>query len=572
MPAPVDRRLTRESSAARRQLLSAGLLAAVDAGLIVAQAVLLATIIARAAQRGVRLGVVRPELVALGAVLAARGLLHAGFELSGRIGATRVMSELRRRFIDHLLIDSPGARPGDLATGEIVASTVGGVDALETYFAGYLPQLMLAGIVPPVVLAFIAVVNPLLAGLLAATVPLLIGFMILIGKGTQAQTRKRHGALALLSAHFLDVVSGLQTLRSYRREHAQQTALQQVGERYRRETMATLRIAFMSALVLELCAMLGTALAAATIGVALCAGALSLQAGLVVLLLAPELYAPLREVGQQFHAGADASAAAERIFAALDHNPAANRPRHDTARPLPDPRRQPIRFTNVSYSYAQDGDVTLDGVDLVLEPGQTTLLTGASGAGKSTLARLLLGFATPTSGRITCGATDIAAVGREHWQANLAWLPQHPTLFAGTIAENLRLGAPDAGEASLRQALRAAGAETFIDSLPAGIDTPIGETGRRLSAGQAQRIALARAVLQDAAVLILDEPTAHLDARTAADLVPILRRLIADRTVLLIAHDHRLQALADQSAVLAAGRVTSRTSPQGASEAVGLAA
>jgi thiol reductant ABC exporter CydD subunit len=568
----VDRRLTRESSAARRQLLIAGLLGAVDAGLIVAQAVLLATIIARAAQHGVRLGAVRSELVALAAVLAARALLHAAFELSGRIGATRVMSELRRRLIDHLLIDSPGARPGELRTGELVASAVGGVDALETYFAGYLPQLMLAGIVPPVVLAWIAVIDPLLAGLLAATVPLLIGFMILIGKGTQAQTRRRHGALALLSAHFLDVVSGLQTLRSYRREHAQQATLQQVGERYRRETMATLRIAFMSALVLELCAMLGTALAAVTIGLALCAGALSLQAGLVVLLLAPELYGPLREVGQQFHAGADASAAAERIFAALDQTPAVNRhPRSDPGRPLPDPRRQPIRFTNVGFGYGQDG-LILDGLDLSLAAGQTTLLTGASGAGKSTLARLLLGFDAPTSGQITCGESDLATMGREQWQANIAWLPQHPTLFAGTIAENLRLGTPDADEASVRQALHAAGAESFIDSLPAGIDTPIGETGRRLSAGQAQRIALARALLQDAAVLILDEPTAHLDARTAADLVPILRRLIADRTVLLIAHDHRLQALADQSAVLAAGRVTSRTSPQWAGEAVGLAA
>lgn len=571
MPAPVDRRLTRESSAARGQLLIAGVLSAVDAGLIVAQAVLLATIIARAAQHGVRLGVVRSELIALAAVLTGRALLHAGFELSGRIGATRVMSELRRRLIDRLLIESPGARPGALATGELVTSAVGGVDALETYFAGYLPQLMLAGIVPPVVLAWIAFVDPLLAGLLAATVPLLIGFMILIGKGTQAQASRRHGALALLSAHFLDVVSGLQTLRSYRREHAQQETLERVGERYRRETMATLRIAFMSALVLELCAMLGTALVAATIGVALCAGALSLQAGLVVLLLAPELYGPLREVGQQFHAGADASAAAERIISALDHTPATRAPHPDSARPLPDPRREPIRFADVGYGYAADAPV-LDGVNLVLAPGETTLVTGASGAGKSTLARLLLGFAAPTSGRITCGATDLADLDREQWQATVAWLPQHPTLFAGTIADNLRLGAPGATDSRLREALHAAGADRFIDRLPTGIDTPIGETGRRLSAGQGQRIALARALLQDTPVLVLDEPTAHLDDRTTAELLPLLRRLTEDRTVLLIAHDHRLQALADQTAGLTAGRVTCTASPEWIDQAVGLAA
>ena len=572
MAGPIDRRLARETRAASRHLRLAGLLGLLEAGLIVAQAALLGTVIARAALHGVALSALRGELIALGAVLLARAIVRSGFELSGRLGATRVMSELRGRVIERLLIAAPGTTVEGLRTGDLAASAVGGVDALEAYFAGYLPQLILAGIVPVAVLAWTVTLDPVAAGILAATIPVLIGFMILIGKGTQAQTRRRHGALALLSAHFLDVVGGLETLRSFRREAAQSETLARVGERYRQETMRTLRIAFMSALVLELCAMIGTALVAATIGIELCAGGLSLAAGLTVLLLAPEMYGPLREVGQQFHAGADASAAAERIFAVLDTTaPPAVTSVPSTAT-VPNPARSPIRLAGVGYSYPGERGSVLEGIDLVLEPSTTTLLRGASGEGKSTIARLLLGFDQPSTGSVRCDGVDLRGVDRERWQERIAWLPQRPTLFTGTVLDNVALGAPDAGEAEVRAALQAMGAERFVASLPAGLNTVLGEGGRRLSAGQRQRIALARAFLRDAPLLILDEPTTHLDAATAADLAPALARLLAGRTALVIVHDDLLNALADRTVILRGGQITDPVAVPAAPVAVELAA
>src|SRR5664279_3612459 len=397
------------------------------------------------------------------------------------------MSELRARLSRHLLLDSPAGHDGEERTGELAACAVQGVDALQAYFAGYLPQLVLAAFVPLAVLAWATSVDPLSAGILALTIPILILFMILIGQGARVQTRRRWRALSLLSAHFLDVVRGLPTLRAHRREAAQARILADVGERYRAETMATLRVAFLSALVLELCAMIGTALVAATIGVQLVQGTLGLRAGLTVLLLAPELYAPLRMVGQQFHAGADASTASELIFKAIDsqstlaHPPAARR----AALPAPDPGLAPVRFQAVGYEYPQRPGPVLAGVELVLEPGRIAALVGPSGAGKSTIARLLMRLADPTEGRITCAGVDLRELDPEHWRARIAWVPQRPTLFAGTIAENIALYAPRAARGRIERAAAAANASEFIRPLPHGLDTLVGEGARRLSAGQA---------------------------------------------------------------------------------------
>ena len=460
MAAPVDQRLLRESAAARTHLALIAGLGVLQAGLILAQAGLLGYVIAESATHGVALATLQGPLIALAAVLAGRALVSAGFELTGRLGAARVMSELRGRLVDHLLVLAPGRRARNMRTGELAASAVQGVDALEAYFAGYLPQLMLASVVPVVVLVYAAILDPVTSVILAITIPILIMFMILIGKGTQAKTRRRLGALGLLSAHFLDVVRGLETLRAYRREHVQEQVLSDVGERYRQETMATLRIAFMSALVLELCAMIGIALVAATIGVQLAGGHLTLQAGLTVLLLAPELYAPLREVGQQFHASADGVAAYERIFDTMQGQPGV--PHASDPRPLPDPRRHTVRFESVAFAYPDRPGSVLDDVTLELEPGSVTALVGPSGSGKSTLARLLMRFDDPVAGRVSCGGVDIREVDVDDWRGRIAWVPQQPTLFTGTVAENVRLGARDADAAQLAAALEAAGADELV--------------------------------------------------------------------------------------------------------------
>ncbi|HSO98075.1 MAG TPA: thiol reductant ABC exporter subunit CydD [Solirubrobacteraceae bacterium] len=561
MPTPVDRHLVRESRAARCHLAAAAILGAVEAGLIVAQAVLLATVIARAALAGAGIVALEGDMIALGVVLAARALVSAAFELSGRLGASRVMSELRGRLVSHLLLAAPGQRPHDVRTGELAAGAVQGVDALEAYFAGYLPQLMLASTVPVVVLVWVTRVDAVAAGILALTVPILFAFMVLIGKGTKAQTRKRLGALELLSAHFLDVVRGLPTLRAYRRERFQEQVLADVGEQYRRETMGTLRIAFLSALVLELCAMLGTAVVAATIGVQLVGGALTLQAGLTVLLLVPELYAPLRQVGQQFHASADGSAAAERIFATLETRPALAAPANPL--PAPDPRSHAIELRGVSYEYPGRPGLALDSVDLELPPGSFTALVGASGSGKSTLARLLARLADPTDGAILCGGVDLRELDLDAWRARVAWVPQHPTLFTGTVAENVALAAPHASAAEVQAAIEATNLGEVIASLPNGIETRIGEAGRRLSAGQRQRIALARAFLQDAALLIVDEPTAHLDRDNAVAVGEAIECLARGRTTLLIVHDQSLAARAERILRIHAGAIGARaTTPE----------
>jgi thiol reductant ABC exporter CydD subunit len=520
---------------------------------VVAQAALLADVIARGATGHVSLAQLRTPLLALAGVIVVRALLAGGFELSGRLGAVRVMSELRGRLARRMLVERPGRAPAE-RTGELAASAVQGVDSLECYFAGYLPAMMLASFVPVAVLVWVTPIDPAAALILAITIPVLIVFMILIGKGAQARTRSRWQALSLLSSHFLDVVRGLETLRAHRRDSAQSETLAVVGERYRRETMATLRLAFMSALVLELCAMLGTALVAATIGVQLTGGHLTLKAGLTVLLLAPELYAPLRAVGQQYHASADGLAAAERLLDLLDE-PLPTTAAIDTAPHLPDPSAWPLRFESVSYEYPGRAGVVLADLDLQITPGEFVALVGPSGAGKTTVAALALRLAEPTAGRICCGAVDLASVTPDQWQRQVAWVPQNAKLFAGTIAQNIALADHDAARAAIEAAAHEAGLDDLLASLPDGLDTVIGDGGRRLSAGQRRRVALARAFLRDAALVVLDEPTANLDAASALEIGEAIERLARGRTTLLIAHDPRLAHRADRLVEMAGGRV-----------------
>jgi thiol reductant ABC exporter CydD subunit len=565
--ARIDRRLLRESRAARSQLWLAAGLGVAMAATVVAQAALLAHVIASAAMHHTALALaatgmpatgrhppasVTGSLVALAAVVVARALLAGAFEASGRIGATRVMSELRGRLAEQLLVRSPVSRVED-RTGELAAAAVQGVDALEAYFAGYLPQLVLAAAVPAAILLWVVPVDAIAAGVLALTIPLLIVFMILVGGGARARARSRWRALALLSGHFLDVVRGLATLRAFRREAAQAETIERVSERYRVETMGTLRVAFLSALVLELCAMIGTALVAVTIGLQLDGGHLSLQAGLTVLLLAPELYGPVRAVGQQFHASTDGMAAAERIFAVLDAPPALAAPSSGGGG-VPDPALEPLRFEAVSFAYPDRSALVLNGLELELEPGRATALVGPSGVGKSTVAALALRLADPTAGRVSCGGRDLREIAPEAWRERVAWVPQRTRLFAGTIAQNIALAVPDAARERISAAAHAAGLEELLGELADGLETRVGEGGRGLSAGQAQRVGLARAFLRDASLVVLDEPTAHLDADTAAAVGDAIARLAEGRTTLLIAHDARLAAGAERTVTLEHGR------------------
>ncbi len=557
----IQRELRRRSGAARRHLGWTVALGLVATALIAAQALLLAHVIATVFLGGASLADVQGELVALAAVALARGAVAAGFESAGQLGAARVMSELRHDLVGHVLVARPGGLAGE-HSGELAAAAVQGVDALEAYFARYLPQLVLAALVP---VALLAVAFPLdweSALILAATLPLIPLFMWLVGRLAERSTRARWRTLAALSAHFLDVVEGLAALRANGRAAAQAGTIAQASDAYRRETMATLRVAFLSSLVLELLAMLGTALVAATVGVQLVDGSLQLEAGLTVLLLAPEVYLPLRQVGAQFHASADGLAAAERILEVLDAPAAVAAP----AAPLapPDPRRAAVRLEEVTLSYPGRGEPALDRVSLTLEPGESVALVGASGAGKTTLASLLLRLADPDAGRLACAGIDLRATDPAAWRRHVAWVPQRPTMFAGTVADNIRLADPGASDERVRAAAAAAGALGVVDALPRGFATAIGEGGRALSMGQAQRIALARAFLRDAPLLILDEPTAHLDEDAAAAAGAAIERLLPGRTALLIVHRPALAAVADRVVRLEAGRIVPAAAPAGA--------
>ena len=557
----LDPRLLRRTRAARPLLavdVAAGVLVA---GCVVVQATLLARVVA-GAFAGEGLAELRAPLAGLALAFAARGALAWGMDLAGRRAAASILSELRLELTARRM----GAHAtSTVAAGEVAATAVQGVDALEAHFARHLPQVVLAALVPPAILAWVALIDLESAALLALTVPLVPVFMWLIGRATEEASHARVQALHALSSQFLDVVRGLPTLRALNAASAHGARLARTGEQYRATTIETLRLAFLSGSVLELAATLGVALVAVTAGVRLVGGDLGLQTGLTVLVLAPEVYLPLRRLGAEFHASADGLAVADRLFALLDA-PAPPRAPHATAPPrrLPSPAEAAVRLERVSFAYPARPGLVLDRLDLELTPAETVALVGESGAGKSTVAALVLGFLAPTAGRVTAGGVDLAGGDLEAWRRQIAWVPQRPALLRATLADNIRLGDPGASEAAVRRAAALAGADVVAAALPGGYATVLGDGGRAVSLGERRRIGLARALLRDAPLLVLDEPTADLDAASVATVAAAVRDLSGSRTVLAIAHRPELVAHADRIVRLTHGAVAAEPERVGA--------
>ncbi|MGW7435901.1 thiol reductant ABC exporter subunit CydD [Streptomyces sp. NPDC054849] len=538
---PIDPRLLRYARSTRLFLGAVVALGLAGAGLVVGQAMLIAEIVVGAFEKGLGGEALRTPLLLLAAVALGRGLTAWLTDLAAHRASAAVKSELRGRLLDRAAELGPTRLTGQ-KTGSLVSLATRGVDALDDYFSRYLPQLGLSVVVPVAVLARIVTEDWVSAAIIVVTLPLIPVFMVLIGMATQSRMDRQWRLLSQLSGHFLDVVAGLPTLKVFGRAKAQAESIRKITDDYRRATMRTLRIAFLSSFALELLATLSVALVAVTIGMRLVHGELDLYTGLVILILAPEAYLPLRQVGAQYHAAAEGLAAAEEIFEILE-TPAAG-PAGTAELPVGAPLR--IEIDGVAVRYEGRGEDSPRPVSLTVGAGECVALTGPSGAGKSTLLQVLLGFVTPTAGRVRIAGVDLAELSPAHWRERVAWVPQRPHLFAGTIAENVRLARRGASDTEVAAALRDAGAWEFVAALPRGAQTLLGEGGVGLSAGQRQRLALARAFLADRPVLLLDEPTAALDGETEAAVVEAVRRLSAGRTVLLVVHRPALLAGADR--------------------------
>ncbi|WP_405005281.1 thiol reductant ABC exporter subunit CydD [Kitasatospora purpeofusca] len=581
---PAERRLRREIPALRRHLTMSTVLALLGAGLVLGQAELLAGLLADGfAGRGRWTG----PLVALGAVLALRALLAWARGALAQRAAAATKRDLRDRLTAHLRDTGP-RRLAAGRHGETATLLTRGLDALDPYLTGYLPTMAATAVVPLVVVVRLGLADWTSALIVVITLPLIPVFGALVGLHTAQRTARQWRLLARLGGHFLDVVAGLPTLRAFGRERHQTRVVREMADAHRRATMRTLRVAFLSSLVLETVATLSVALVAVPVGLRLLDGALDLRTALVVLFLAPEAYLPLRAAGAAFHDSAEGIAVTERVFALLDDaddtndrngTTDADPATAPTARLLvkapapatvPEARTARLVLDGVTVHHPDRAEPALADVSLTVHPGEHLALVGPSGAGKSTLLALLLGFVTPGAGRVLVDGTDLAALDPDAWLAQVAWVPQRPHLFATSVADNIRLGRPDATDAEVRAAARAACADGFIAALPQGYDTVLGEHGAGLSAGQRQRTALARAFLKDAPVLLLDEPTAHLDPESEAAVTRATAELMRGRTAIVVAHRTGLLPHADRILTVRAGTVGPAPSRPAAADLGGL--
>ena len=488
------------------------------------------------------------------ALFTLRAILAWGSSISAKTIAVQIKGRVRKMLLDKLEELGPAYLQGE-QSGEISNTVVEGVEALDAYFSQYLPQLVLSALVPLTILLFVFPMDLLSGFVMLVTAPLIPYFMYLIGSQAKIITDRQYGTLSRLAAGFLDSLQGLKTLKLYNQAKAQTEKIRQTSDQYRKTTMKVLQVTFMSALVLELLATLSTAVVAVEIGLRLLYFRVSLEQALFLLIIAPEFYIPLRQLGLRFHAGMEGQSAAERIFQILDKEPLVERSRHYVRYKTTPTEFQELAFNNVSFSYPGERGNALKKISFQINRGEQIALVGASGAGKSTLANLLLGFFPPGEGELIIDGIDLTDLDLKEWRKGIAWVPQKPNLFQDTIAANIRLAQPGASDGAVAAAASAAHLSEFIEALPEGYQTRIGEGGARLSGGQAQRLALARAFLKNAPILLLDEPTSQLDPVTESQLADSTRALMAGRTVITIAHRLNTVFQADRIIVLQKGEI-----------------
>ncbi|WP_197722335.1 thiol reductant ABC exporter subunit CydD [Actinomyces viscosus] len=553
---PLDPRLMRYARSARRYIAATAVTGMITAVLVVAQAFLISGAVSAVISDGAGPATVKGLVVALGGVVVARALVVLLQELHAHRSATGTIIELRRLVLEHAA--RLGPRWQALRGAGTATLLTRGLDDLEPYFTRYLPQLVLAATVTPATVLVLITQDWPAAVAVVCTLPLIPIFMILIGRMTQSVSQERLETMQVLGDQVLDLISGLPTLKALGREQGPAARVRALGRAYRRTTMSTLRIAFLSGAVLEFITTLSVAIIAVEIGFRLVAGRMDLFTGLLVLMVAPEVYQPLRQVGFQFHASANGVAAAESVFEVLE-TPV---PERGTL-PAPDLRTAAIELEAVSVSAR--GAWAPAGLSATIRPGGLVALIGPSGAGKTTTTQVLLGLLPADRGRVRVvplgepdDAVDLSEIDPTTWWEQIAWVPQRPTITPGTVLDNvLPTTAPDALEAgtapesvtdSVEEAARATGFDEVVAALPQGWQTVVGSGGVGLSVGQRQRLALTRALCSTAPLVVMDEPTAHLDAASEAHVLTAVRALHASgRTVVVIAHRPALIALAEQT-------------------------
>ncbi|MGO9342488.1 MAG: thiol reductant ABC exporter subunit CydD [Acidimicrobiales bacterium] len=554
---PVDGRLLRELVSARNAIASSVVVGLVATAAVLVQAIALATLLTGAMDGMTR----HHEMVAfvwLAVGAAVRGSCALAGELFGRLGAASAKADLRSRLVNAAVRDAPTG--GSTGPGALASVAGRGLDALDVYVGRCLPDLVLAVAAPVALAAAIGVLDWVSGLVIVVVIALFPIFGALVGRAGAALAEERWRQVEALGRQIADVFEGLPVLKAFGRSPEQRARIERAGDALRRSSLATLRTAFLSALVLDTLASLSVALVAVPLGLRLLTGSVHLEAALAVLIVAPEVFLPLRKASAEFHESSEGLAAAAHALGVIERgrpDPATsgNAP-EVVARRVSDPARVPVALRSVRLDVPGRDAPVLDGADLVIEPGETVVLVGPSGAGKSTVLSLLLGFVSPTRGSVTVGEDDLRTLDLKQWRRFTTYLPEHPTLLRASLAENLRIANPVAPDDQLVDALRVAGAAHLLRELEAGLDTPIGEGMRAISAGELQRIALARTLLRPASLYLLDEPTVHLDDVTETAVIDGLRNVLRGRSALIVTHRPAVMDLADRVLTLSEGRFT----------------